>query len=208
LVCLKLSFDKTLVTPLVVATQNPGKLKEFQHHLSDLPWSLQMMPSDLEVEETGQTFMENARLKASQVAKQLGRWAIADDSGLEVSALNGAPGVYSARYGQDDADRIARLLRELGDTLQRSAQFVCALALAHPDGEIVGQAEGICPGEILYEMQGRGGFGYDPVFYVPAIGLTYAEMSKDQKRDISHRGRAIAALIPQLQKLSVIATAE
>ncbi|WP_404784819.1 RdgB/HAM1 family non-canonical purine NTP pyrophosphatase [Altericista sp. CCNU0014] len=196
------------MTSLVVATQNPGKLKEFQHHLSGLSWSLQMMPSDLEVEETGQTFMENARLKASQVAKQLGQWAIADDSGLEVAALNGAPGVYSARYGRDDADRIARLLRELGDTLQRSAQFVCALALARPDGEIVGQVEGICPGEILYEMQGRGGFGYDPVFYVPSMGLTYAEMSKDQKRDISHRGRAIAALLPQLQKLSVIATAE
>jgi XTP/dITP diphosphohydrolase len=197
-----------LVTSLVVATQNPGKLKEFQHHLSDLPWELQLMPSDLDVEETGQTFMENACLKASQVAKQMGQWTIADDSGLEVAALNGAPGVYSARYGQDDADRIARLLRELGDTLQRSAQFVCAIALARPDGVVVGQAEGFCPGEILYEMQGRGGFGYDPVFYVPGMGLTYAEMTKDQKREISHRGRAIAQIIPQLQKLAVIAPAE
>jgi XTP/dITP diphosphohydrolase len=196
------------VKPLVVATQNPGKLKEFQHHLKELSWPLKMMPTDLEVEETGQTFMENACLKASQVAKQLGQWAIADDSGLEVAALNSAPGVYSARYGQDDADRIARLLRELGDTLQRSAQFVCAIALARPDGEIVSQAEGICPGEILYEIQGRGGFGYDPVFYVPEMGLTYAEMSKDQKRDISHRGRAIALLLPQLKKLAVIATGE
>ena len=96
------------MTPLVVATQNPGKLKELQHHLSGLPWDLQMMPEDLDVEETGQTFMENACLKASQVAKQMGQWAIADDSGLEVAALHGAPGVYSARYGKDDADRIAR----------------------------------------------------------------------------------------------------
>ncbi len=196
------------VTPLVVATQNLGKLKEFQHHLSDLPWDLQLMPSDLDVEETGVTFMENACLKASQVAKQMGQWTIADDSGLEVAALNGGPGVYSARYGQNDADRIARLLRELGDTIQRSAQFVCAIALARPDGTIVGQAEGVCPGDILYEMQGRGGFGYDPVFYVPSMGLTYAEMSKDQKREISHRGRAIAQIIPQLQKLAVIAPAE
>lgn len=196
------------VTPLVVATQNLGKLKEFQHHLSDLPWDLQLMPSDLDVEETGVTFMENACLKASQVAKQMGQWTIADDSGLEVAALNGGPGVYSARYGQDDADRIARLLRELGDTIQRSAQFVCAIALARPDGTIVGQAEGVCLGDILYEMQGRGGFGYDPVFYVPSMGLTYAEMSKDQKREISHRGRAIAQIIPQLQKLAVIAPAE
>lgn len=198
------AVERTFVTPLVVATQNPGKLKEFQHHLSELPWDLQMMPSDLEVEETGQIFMENACLKASQVAKQMGQWAIADDSGLEVAALHGAPGVYSARYGKDDADRIARLLRELGDTPHRSAQFVCAIALARPDGEIVGQSEGICPGEILYEMQGRGGFGYDPVFYVPAMGLTYAEMSKDQKREISHRGRAIATMIPQLQELAAV----
>ena len=193
------------MTPLVVATQNPGKLKELQHHLSGLSWDLHMMPEDLDVEETGQTFMENASLKASQVAKQMGQWTIADDSGLEVAALHGAPGVYSARYGKDDADRIGRLLRELGDTPHRSAQFVCAIALARPDGEIVGQAEGICPGEILYEIQGRGGFGYDPVFYVPTMGLTYAEMSKDQKREISHRGRAIATIIPQLQELAVIA---
>jgi XTP/dITP diphosphohydrolase len=197
-----------LVSPLVVATQNPGKLKEFQHHLSGISWELQMMPSSLDVEETGKTFMENACLKASQVAKALGQWAIADDSGLEVAALNGAPGVYSARYGQDDADRIARLLRELGDTIQRSAQFVCAIAVARPDGEIVEQAEGTCPGEILYEMQGRGGFGYDPVFYVPEMGLSYAEMTKDQKREISHRGRAIALLMPQLEKLAVISPAE
>lgn len=197
-------LHKTYVTPLVVATQNPGKLKELQHHLSGLPWDLQMMPRDLDIEETGKTFMENACLKASQVSKQLGQWTIADDSGLEVAALNSAPGVYSARYGKDDADRIARLLRELGDTSHRSAQFVCAIALANPDGEIVGQAEGICPGEILYEMQGRGGFGYDPVFYVPGMGLTYAEMSKDQKREISHRGRAIATIIPQLQELAAV----
>jgi XTP/dITP diphosphohydrolase len=196
------------VISLVVATQNPGKLKEFEHHLQALSWTLEMMPSDLDVEETGQTFIENACLKASQVAKRLGQWAIADDSGLEVAALNGAPGVYSARYGKDDVERISRLLRELGDTPHRTAQFVCAIALARPDGEIVDQAEGVCPGEILYEMQGRGGFGYDPIFYVPTMGLTYAEMSKDQKRDISHRGRAIALLLPKLQTLSHSLSAE
>ncbi|NJM77029.1 MAG: RdgB/HAM1 family non-canonical purine NTP pyrophosphatase [Acaryochloridaceae cyanobacterium RU_4_10] len=189
------------MTSLVVATQNPGKLKEMQHHLSSLPWDLQMMPRDLEVEETGETFFENACLKASQVAKQLGQWSIADDSGLSVLALDGAPGVYSARYGKDDADRISRLLRELGDTPNRAAQFVCAIALANPNGEIVCHAEGICPGEILTAPQGEGGFGYDPVFYVPEAGLSFAEMSKDQKREVSHRGRAIALLIPQLEHL-------
>ncbi len=186
---------------LVVATQNLGKLKEMQHHLSGLPWDLQLMPSGLEVEETGETFFENACLKASQVAKQLGQWAIADDSGLSVLALNGAPGVYSARYGKDDADRISRLLNELGDTANRAAQFVCAIAIANPEGEIICHAEGICPGEILAAPQGECGFGYDPVFYVPEAGLSFAEMSKDQKREVSHRGRAIALLIPQLERL-------
>jgi XTP/dITP diphosphohydrolase len=192
------------VISLVVATQNLGKLKEMQHHLSSLPWDLQMMPRDLEVEETGETFFENACLKASQVAKQLGQWSIADDSGLSVLALDGAPGVYSARYGKDDADRISRLLRELGATPNRAAQFVCAIALANPNGEIVCHAEGICPGEILTAPQGEGGFGYDPVFYVPEAGLSFAEMSKDQKREVSHRGRAIALLIPQLENLGFI----
>jgi XTP/dITP diphosphohydrolase len=189
------------VISLVVATQNPGKLKEMQHHLSGLPWDLQLMPPDLEIEETGETFFENACLKASQVAQQLGQWAIADDSGLSVLALDGAPGVYSARYGKDDADRISRLLSELGNTANRAAQFVCAIAIANPEGEIVCHAEGICPGEILTAPQGDGGFGYDPVFYVPEAGLSFAEMSKDQKRQVSHRGRAIALLIPQLERL-------
>jgi XTP/dITP diphosphohydrolase len=188
---------------LIVATQNLGKLKEMQHHLSDLPWELQLMPSSLEIEETGKTFLENASLKASQVAKQMGQWAIADDSGLAVDALQGAPGIYSARYGIDDADRIARLLRELGDTSHRTAQFVCAIAVARPDGEIACHQEGICPGEILHKPQGEGGFGYDPIFYVPAANLTFAEMSKDQKRQVSHRGKAIAAILPQLKQLAL-----
>lgn len=188
---------------LIVATQNPGKLQEMQHHLKDLPWQLQLMPQDLEVEETGQTFQENAYLKASQVAKHMGQWAIADDSGLAVDALGGAPGVYSARYGIDDTDRIARLLRELVDIPNRTAQFVCGIAVAQPNGEIACYAEGVCPGEILYEPQGSAGFGYDPVFYVPAVQLSFAEMSKDQKRQISHRGRAIAALLPQLRQLAL-----
>lgn len=161
------------------------------------------MPSHLEIEETGQTFLENASLKASQVAQQMGQWAIADDSGLSVNALQGAPGVYSSRYGTDDANRIARLLRELGDTSDRTAQFVCAIAVARPDGEIVCHSEGVCPGEILYRTQGSGGFGYDPIFYVSAANLSFAEMTKDQKRQVSHRGKAIATLLPQLKQLAL-----
>ncbi len=172
-----------------------------KHHLSGLPWELEMMPATLEVEETGETFFDNACLKASQVAQQLGQWAIADDSGLQVNALGGAPGVYSARYGKDDAERIGRLLSELGDTADRSAQFVCAIAVANPNGEIVCHTEGICPGQILATPQGEGGFGYDPVFFVPEVGLSFAQMSKDQKRQVSHRGRAITLLFPQLKDL-------
>jgi len=186
---------------LVVATGNPGKLREMQAYLSDLDWELVLKPDELEIEETGDTFIANACLKASQVAKATGNWAIADDSGLEVAALNGAPGIYSARYGKDDGDRISRLLQELADTANRQAQFVCAVAIASPDGAIALQEVGICPGEILFAPQGTGGFGYDPIFYVPTHQMTFAQMPPQLKHQISHRGQAFQALLPKLQKL-------
>lgn len=190
------------MTRLVVATGNPGKLQEMQHYLADFAWELALKPADLEVDETGTTFAENARLKASQVAAATGEWAIADDSGLAVDALDGAPGLYSARYGSSDADRIARLLRELAEASDRRAAFICALAVARPDGRIACEAEGRCPGEIAPEPRGDGGFGYDPVFYVPEAGCTFAEMSRDRKREVGHRGRAFAALIPALAAIA------
>jgi len=186
---------------LVVATGNPGKLQEMQAYLTGLDWELQLKPDDLEIEESGTTFAENACLKASQIAQATGNYAISDDSGLEVAALNGAPGIYSARYGFNDSDRISRLLRELGDTANRQAQFVCAIAISYPNGEIALQALGICTGEILYQPRGTGGFGYDPIFYVPAYQKTFAEMPKEVKHQISHRGQAFQALLPQLHKL-------
>ncbi len=152
----------------------------------------------MDVEETGETFVANACLKASEIAKATGNWAIADDSGLAVDALNGAPGVYSARYAQTDAERIGRLLRELGDEVNRQAQFVCAVAVASPDGAIALQSEGVCRGEILTATRGDGGFGYDPIFYVPEKQLTFAQMTPEEKKSISHRGKALKALIPQL----------
>lgn len=184
-----------------MATGNPGKLKELEAHLANCGWELALKPAELDIEETGSTFAENARLKASEVAIALGQWAIADDSGLAVAALGGAPGVYSARYGRTDTDRIQRLLHELGDAVDRTAEFVCVIAVARPDGTIALQAEGICPGEILEQPRGEGGFGYDPIFYVPDQQLTFAEMSAEQKRAISHRGRALQQLLPQLQHL-------
>lgn len=186
---------------VVVATGNPGKLAEMQFYLQELDWELKLKPPHLEVEETGVTFMENARLKATQIAKATGQWAIADDSGLAVDALDGAPGIYSARYAPTDAECIARLLHELEGEKNRQAQFVCAMAIANPDGQIALEAEGICPGVITEAPRGDGGFGYDPVFFVPELGLTFAEMSGAQKHEISHRGRSFQMLMPQLQTL-------
>ncbi|MGB3308489.1 MAG: RdgB/HAM1 family non-canonical purine NTP pyrophosphatase [Nodosilinea sp.] len=188
---------------VIVATGNPGKLKEMQVYLDDLGWQLELKPDEIDIDETGATFLENARLKATEVAKALNQWAIADDSGLAVYALNGAPGIYSARYADSDQARIERLLNELEGQRDRSAQFVCALALANPEGEIVLETEGICAGEILLEPQGTGGFGYDPVFYVPALGKSFAEMQPDQKEAVSHRGTAFGQLIPHLKKLAL-----
>lgn len=186
---------------LVVATSNAGKLREMQANLANLGWELTLKPAYLEIEETGETFAANACLKASLVAQATGNWAIADDSGLEVDALNGAPGVYSARYGKTDKERMRRLLGELGDEPNRQAQFVCAVALARPDGVLVLQESGICRGEIVYAPRGTGGFGYDPIFYVPAHQMTFAEMTPELKRQISHRGQALLALLPQMQRV-------
>ncbi|MDB9527439.1 RdgB/HAM1 family non-canonical purine NTP pyrophosphatase [Oscillatoria sp. CS-180] len=191
------------MTTVIVATGNPGKLHEMQTYLTDLDWELALKPAEIDVEETGTTFLENACLKASEVAKATGEWAIADDSGLMVDALNGAPGLYTARYGRTDVERIERLLRELSEVSNRAAQFVCAIALSQPDGTIALQTEGTCPGEIADQPSGTGGFGYDPVFYVPSVGKTFAEMSREEKDRLSHRGVAFAQLMPKLRSLKL-----
>ena len=187
---------------LVVATGNPGKLAEMQEYLTNLPWELELKPAEIEVAETGTTFMANARLKASEVAKAVDKWSIADDSGLAVDALEGSPGIYSARYGKTNEERINRLLRELGDTENRQAKFICAIAIANPQGKIILATEGVCPGEILDSPRGANGFGYDPIFYVPSQEQTFAEMSPEIKSKISHRGVAFTQLMPELQALS------
>lgn len=190
---------------LIVATGNPGKVEEIEEYLRGFPWELHLKPTSIDIEETGSTFLANARLKASEVAKTLGEWAIADDSGLAVDALNGAPGLYSSRYGRTDKERISRLLTELGNSDHRDnrqAKFICAVAIANPDGKVVLETEGICPGEILNSPRGSGGFGYDPIFYVPSKQQTFAEMSAAMKGKISHRGVAFAQLMPDLRKLS------
>ena len=189
------------MTTLVIASGNAGKVREFGRLLADLGLETQPQPEGLEVEETGTTFAANARLKAEAVARATGCWALADDSGLSVDALGGAPGVHSARYADSDSARIERLLQELRTAPNRNAQFTAALALANPAGEVVLEVEGICPGTILEAPRGEGGFGYDPVFFVPEAGLTFAEMPHSQKAELGHRGRAFAALKPRLQAL-------
>jgi XTP/dITP diphosphohydrolase len=196
---------------LVIASVNAGKIREFASLLAELNLEIQPQPEGLEVEETGDTFAANARLKAIAVALATGQWALADDSGLAVTALGGAPGVQSARYADSDPARIARLLAALDranqDRLQaglapdRSAQFSAALALANPAGEVVLEVEGHCPGTILEAPRGNGGFGYDPVFWVPETGQTFAEMDRALKGRIGHRGRAFALLAPRLAPL-------
>ena len=188
---------------VVVATGNPGKLSEMQSHLKSLNWNLKLKPEHLEIDETGTTFLENARIKASGVAQATGKWSIADDSGLEVDALEGAPGIYSARYADTDKARINRLLEELHNRSDRGAQFTCAIALARPDGTIAIETQGICRGKILKTPRGNGGFGYDPIFYVEELDKSFAEMSPEQKEATSHRGLAFQQLMPLLNQLEI-----
>lgn len=199
--------DASHGTVLVLASGNAGKLREFAALLADLPVQVHPQPAGLEVEESGSTFAANARLKAETVARATGHWALADDSGLCVAALGGAPGIHSARYAACDGERIARLLRELKPAgppdgpAERSATFTAALAVADPQGRTVLEVEGHCPGEILEAPRGEGGFGYDPIFWVPEAGLSFAEMDPERKRRLGHRGRALGALLPRLREL-------
>lgn len=182
---------------IVAATNNPGKLRELREILEGQGHqvlSLADVGFTEEIEETGKTFAENAWIKAETVLKITGLPTVADDSGLEVDALGGAPGVYSARYAEPGA-RKAKLLEELREVPQaeRGAQFVSAIAFALPDGRKI-FTEGVCRGEIAFKCSGEGGFGYDPLFYVPEFGCTFAEMSPKLKNTISHRAKALAAL--------------
>jgi XTP/dITP diphosphohydrolase len=191
---------------IVVATRNRGKLREFRTLLEPLKseiLSLADLSIDEEFEEPGETFAENARLKALACSRLTMLPVLADDSGLEVFALGGRPGIYSARYagpGASDSDRIRKLLEELDPFgPKRDARFVCALALAQ-NGNLLLETEGECRGTIADQPRGYNGFGYDPVFFFPQLGKTYAELSEAEKNRHSHRARAAAFLIELLQR--------
>jgi XTP/dITP diphosphohydrolase len=196
---------------LLVATNNPGKIREYKDLLQGLPDQVVItFPTqeglDLDVEELGDTFAENARIKAVAYAQASGLLTMADDSGLEVDALDGAPGVRSARYagpGANDVDRYRKLLAEMAGIPpgERAARFRCVVALALPDGPVY-TADGTCEGEIGFAPRGEQGFGYDPVFLVEGHGgRTLAELEPEVKNQISHRARAVAAAEPTLRRL-------
>ncbi|MFI0401760.1 MAG: non-canonical purine NTP pyrophosphatase [Cyanobium sp.] len=188
------------VPRLVIASGNPHKVLEISDMLALVSVELAPQPQGLEVEEIGHTYAENARLKAETVARLCGAWALADDSGLEVEALDGRPGLYSARYAPSDAEKIHRLLQELGDGLYRGARFVSAMALADPRGITRLEGNGVCYGQILHEPDGVGA-GFDPVFYVREAGCSYARMSAHLKARLGSRGKAARALGPGLRSL-------
>ena len=188
----------------VLATHNPGKLREMGGILKDLGVEV-VSPAALgipvDVEETGTTFLENALLKAKAICRAANLPAIADDSGLCVDALNGAPGVYSARYGGeglDDRGRCMLLLNSMRGATTRAAHFSCAVACVFPNGDTL-TAEGRCDGSIAYAPLGDGGFGYDPVFLLPGTGKTFGQLSQEEKSAVSHRGKALKEFAGKLE---------
>ena len=184
----------------VLASHNQKKLKELQQIIGELGMEIIPLPENApEPEENGATFAENARIKAKSAAAFTGLPALADDSGLCVDALDGAPGIYSARYCEgSDADRNALLLRNMTGKTNRSARFVCCIACVWPDGTSL-TVDGACEGEIAESLSGAGGFGYDPLFYVPAYGCTFGELDGDVKNRISHRAKALQKLKESLK---------
>lgn len=195
---------------IVLGTGNAKKLRELRIVLPDPRLTLESLadyPDAIEVDETGQTFAENARLKACQQATHLSRWVLSDDSGLAVDALGGAPGIYSARYagthGEDHANN-EKLLREMQGVAddRRDAKFICALCLSDPDGNPVIETEGHCCGRIGHQYRGEGGFGYDPLFIIREYHRTFAELDQPIKRAISHRANAMRKFVPQLFRLA------
>lgn len=191
---------------MVLASKNPHKLTEMRAILDGLGVEVVLESDvgvDVEVEETGATFAENAYLKARAVMEATGLPAVADDSGLCVDALNGAPGIYSARYGGPDkggkAHRYELLLENMRGQLDRRCHFISAICCCFPGGEKV-EAQGECPGTLAYAPQGENGFGYDPVFFLPEKKKTFAQLTPEEKNAISHRGRALRIFKTELEK--------
>ena len=190
-----------MIKELVIATRNMGKLEEFKVLMKDLPVEIKCLEDFGEIEEpaeTGRTFAANARLKAVYYAKKTGVPCIADDSGLEVQALDGAPGVRSARYAGEkagDKENNEKLLHVMKFQVKRTCRFRCALTVALPNGKVLNEVDGICEGMLLHAPLGEGGFGYDPLFWSTELHKGMAEATIQEKNKISHRGKAIRKLV-------------
>ena len=184
---------------LTIASGNPKKVAEIQAMLGPLPIELYPKPDGLEIEETGSTYLENALLKASSTAKITNTWTIADDSGLEVDALDGAPGIYSARYAKSDEEKLMKILKNLGNTPYRSARFRSVMVLCDPQGNLIKDYEGICWGELLkYPAYPNGEF--ESIFWVKEAQCSYGELTQEQLSKIGSRGKAARAIAPYLRQ--------
>ena len=184
---------------LIIASGNPHKVAEIESMLGPIAIEVQRQPSDLEVEETGTTYLENARLKACTAAERTGCWALADDSGLEVDALDGAPGLFTARFAASDPEKLKRLTEAMQGVPYRSACFRSAMVLCSPDGECDEEAEGFCWGELLQEPAYSGG-GIESLFWVREAGCSYGQLNAAQLSKLGSRGKAARALAPGLRR--------
>ena len=184
---------------LTIASNNPSKVAEIEAMLLPLSLQVERQPQELDVEETGSSYAENAQLKAAAAALASGGWALADDSGLEVDALGGAPGLFSARYADGNAAKLRRLLTEVGTTPYRSACFRSTMVLSDPKGRCVATAEGVCWGELLLNPPYNGG-GYESLLWLREARCTYGELNPAQLSRLGSRGKAARALAPQLRR--------
>ena len=189
---------------IVLASSNKHKVQEINDIVSTMNLQLEFVlpPSDFDPEENGTTFEENSYIKAHEAWKLARTWVLADDSGLCIDALGGKPGIFSARYAETPALRIERVLKELQGIENRNAHFTCAMTLINPQGDIEYKFQGVCEGSIIKETRGTNGFGYDPIFLVHGDTRTMAELTEEEKNQVSHRSVALRHVLEYLQKLN------
>ena len=187
------------MTKIILATSNPHKLEEIKNIAKNINFELELVGEEFNPNETGRTFKENSYIKAYEAAKLTGKIALADDSGLCIDVLSGAPGIFSARYAPSAQERIQKVLDNLKGETNRNAHFECSMTLVNPDGKVLFSSVGRIDGQISKEPSGVNGFGYDPIFFVPQLGHTMAEMSMEEKNTLSHRAKALLPMIKWIE---------
>lgn len=190
-----------MIKKIVFASKNKGKVKEVKQLFAGIDVEVVEVPNDFHAVEDGESFLDNAIIKAKEAVKLTGNITLADDSGLIVDALDGRPGVHSSRYAEGDLSRIEKLLKEMEDVPEekRQARFVCSMALVNSDGDLMHSTSGICEGKIIFEPKGKDGFGFDPVFFVPEINMTMAEIPLEKKNTLSHRAKALRQMLKWIE---------